>query len=499
MENWLPISLMEGNSRITIPEPELPEQESVRIANSRLIEAYRRRTMNRRDFLFQSAGLSSIAAAQNTARRQPNILFFLADDLGYQDLGCFGSQTIRTPNIDSIASKGIRFTDFYVSWPACTPSRSSILTGRYPQRNGLYDMIRNNEVNWKFQFDEESYAVSPEMTLGMDTREVTIGQALQRAGYKTAVIGKWDGGRAKRFLPTRRGFDFFYGFANTGIDYYTHERYGVPSMFRNTERIKEEGHATDLFLREATKFISDNRQNPFFLYLPFNAPHSASTFDRTTRQAPEKYLAVYPGLQGRKREYAALVTHMDDAVGEILKQLKQYGLEDNTLVVFMSDNGGENSGSNSPLRGRKAQLFEGGLRVPFIARWPGRIPENKVNREFASSLELFPTFVAAAGSKPDPQIVLDGFNLLPTLEGRAASPRKEMFWQRKGDRAARVGEWKWVDSAEGGGLFHLEQDISEKNDRSAQDPSAAGIVKSQWAQWRRQMDNSEPRGPFRDY
>ena len=159
-----------------------------------------------------------------------------------------------------MASEGTRFTDFYVSWPACTPSRSTILTGRYPQRNGLYDMIRNNEVNWKFQFDEETYATSPEMTLGMDVREVTIGQSLKTAGYATGLVGKWDGGRARRFLPLQRGFDFYYGFANTGVDYYTHERYGVPSMFRGNQRVKEEGHATDLFKRgRRSRFVDEHR------------------------------------------------------------------------------------------------------------------------------------------------------------------------------------------------------------------------------------------------
>src|SRR6185436_19051654 len=155
----------------------------------------------------------------------------LADDLGYGDLGCYGNREIRTPHLDRMAQQGVRFTSFMVSWPACTPSRGSILTGRYPQRNGLYDMIRNNEVNSGFQFDEESYAVSAEMTLGLDLQEVTIAQALRDAGYATGMVGKWDSGRARRFLPRQRGFDFFYGFANTGIDYYTHERYGVPSMF----------------------------------------------------------------------------------------------------------------------------------------------------------------------------------------------------------------------------------------------------------------------------
>src|SRR5258708_27838936 len=219
--------------------------------------------LTRRALLQSAAG--SALSAQAPGRRPPNIILIIADDMGYSDLGCYGNTAIRTPHIDRLAAEGVRFTDFTVSWPACTPSRSSILNGRYPQRNGLYDMIRNNEVNWKYQFDEQNYAPSPEMTLGLDTREVTIGQAMRRAGYATALVGKWDSGRARRFLPTQRGFDSFYGFANTGVDYYTHERYGIPSLYRNNERIKEEGHTTDLFRREALRVIEEHPDPPFFL------------------------------------------------------------------------------------------------------------------------------------------------------------------------------------------------------------------------------------------
>ena len=361
-------------------------------------------------------------------------------------------------------------------------------------------MIRNNEVNWKFPFDDESYAVSPEMTLGLDTREITIGQAMRGAGYATALIGKWDSGRARRFLPRQRGFDYFYGFANTGIDYYTHERYGVPSLFRNNERIREEGHTTDLFRREALHFIDEQRQRPFFLYLAFNAPHMASTFDRNARQVPEEYWRKYSaGAYNRKVEFAALVTQMDDAIGEMMERLRDLGLDDNTLLVFLSDNGGDAAGSNGPLRGNKAQMWEGGLRVPMMARWPGRIPAGTVNRQFATTLEFFPTFLAAAGAKPAPGVKLDGFNLLPTLEGRAPCPRKECFWQQQHGKAARVGPWKWVESGQGGGLFHLDEDIGEKRDLSAEKPDVLAMVKARWSAWRKEMDDAEPRGPFRDY
>jgi arylsulfatase A-like enzyme len=448
--------------------------------------------MTRREWLGVAAGAMNMRAAQ----QRPNIVLILADDLGYVDLGCAGDSSIHTPHIDKLASQGIRLTDFVVTWPACTPSRSSILTGRYPQRNGLYDMIRNDEVNWKHVFTEEEYAVSEEMTLGLDVREVTIGQVMKSAGYATGVFGKWDSGRAKRFLPLQRGFDSFYGFANTGIDYYTHERYGVASMFRGNERIKEEGHATDLFKREALRFIDQNQRQPFFLYLPINAPHGASTFDRSAPQVPEKYLDMYRG--DRRAQYKALITHMDDAIGEILARLDQYSLSDNTLVIFTSDNGGTGD-RNGRLRGGKATLWEGGFRVPMIARFPGRIPAGAVSDQLASTLEFLPTFAKLAGAHAPRGVRLDGFDMMPLLENRAATQRREMYWQQRGNKAARVGEWKWIESKAGGGLFHLPSDPGEQKDLSVEKPDVRAMVKEKWNAWRKEMDQSEPRGPFRDY
>lgn len=457
-------------------------------------------SITRRTLLATAAAGALRAAAPKRARR-PNIVLIVADDLGYADLGCYGNTTVRSPHLDRMAAEGVRFTDFAVSWPACTPSRGTILTGRCPQRNGLYDMIRNNEVNWKYQFDETSYAVSPEMTLGLDLREVTIGQALKKAGYATGAVGKWDSGRARRFLPLQRGFDFYYGFANTGIDYFTHERYGVPSMFRGNERVKEEGHATDLFRREALKFIGQHQAQPFFLYLAFNAPHMASTFDKKAPQVPEKYWRMYGGTSGsdRKSLHNGLITQMDDAIGDLFAELGRLGLDDHTLVLFMSDNGGSGGASNGPLRGGKSQVFEGGLRVPMMARWPGHIPKGITCTDFAMSTELFPTLLAAAGGSPPPGVKLDGFNLLPVLEGRGRSPRKEAFWEFRTDKAARMGQWKWVESRRGNGLFDLSHDLGEKRDLSAERPDVLKTLRARWAAWRKEMDASEPRGPFRDY
>jgi len=439
-------------------------------------------------------------AEHSTGTGKPNILFIVADDQGYRDLGCCGGPVIKTPNLDRLASEGVRLTDFYVTCPACTPSRGSILTGRYPQRNGLYDMIRNDLVSYGFRYDEVRYATSPEMTLGMDVREVTIAQALKQAGYLTAVVGKWDSGRARRFLPLQRGFDFFYGFANTGIDYYTHERYGIPSLFCGNERIKEKGYATDLFRRGAIRFIRQNRDRPFFLYVAFNAPHMASNFERTGAQAPEQYIRMYGEPPGsRQVRHMAAVTCMDAAVGKMLGVVAELGLERDTLIVFTSDNGGPGVGDNSPLRSGKGRMFEGGVRVPFIARWPGHIPAGTVSGEFCSTLELFPTFLAAAGAPPPEGVILDGFNMLPVLSGRAGSPRTELFWEWRYSKAARVGNFKWVESPKGGGLFDLAADIGERRDLSAEKPEVLHKLLSRWTTWKKEMDEAEPRGPFRNY
>jgi arylsulfatase A-like enzyme len=439
--------------------------------------------------------------AAEPAPRPPNVLLIVSDDQGHADLGCFGGKRIKTPNLDRLAQGGVRATNFYVTWPACTPSRGSLLTGRYPQRNGLYDMVRNDMVNYGHKYTPEEYAVSPEMTRGLDVREKTLGDVLRAAGYRTGMVGKWDMGQAKRFLPLQRGFDVFFGHGNNGIDYYTHERYGIPSLFRGNDRVREAGYATDLFRREALRFLDGAKDKPFFLYLAFNPPHSASTFEKEKLQVPEKYLKAYPNEDpaANRTKYMAMVTCMDEAIGAVLDRLDALGLDRDTLVLFFVDNGGTRVGDNGPLRGHKAQMFEGGLRVPFLARWPGKIPAGRVTDEFLSSLEVLPTVAAAAGAKLPEGVTLDGFDMLPVLQGREKSKRTEMFWQRRGDKAARVGPYKWVESAAGSGLFDLSRDPGEATDLSRAHPDVLDRVRSRWQAWRKEMDAAEPRGPFRDY
>lgn len=441
------------------------------------------------------------AAGVEKAERKPNIVLINADDLGWSTLGCYGNKKILSPNIDRLAKEGVRLTQFYVTWPACTPSRASLLTGRYPQRNGLYDMIRNDMVNYGHRYTEEEYAVSPEMTLGMDVRETTIAEVLQAAGYRTGVVGKWDGGRARRFLPLQRGFDFFYGFANTGIDYWTHQRYGIESMYRGNERIEEEGYSTDLFGREAIRFVRECGEKPFFLYLPFNAPHGASNLEKDSHQAPPETIALYSDLDPKDKvtKLYAMVTRMDEQIGLLRKQLEEQGAADRTLILFTSDNGGSGNVYNAPLRGQKGTMFEGGLRVPCIAWFPGKLPAGKVNDQFLTTLELFPTLANLAGAALPKDVTLDGFDLWPMLAAGETSPRTKMFWQRRGDKAARVGTLKWVSSAKGSGLFDLAADPSEQRDLSAERPADLKRLEAEFAAWQKEMVAAEPRGPFRDY
>jgi arylsulfatase A len=465
-----------------------------------------------------------LSAASCLAAEKPNVVLIVSDDQGYNDLGVLGDHVI-TPSLDRLAREGVRLTDFYVAWPACTPSRGAFLTGRYPQRNGIYDMIRNEAPDYGHKYTPDEYAVTWERVGGMDTREVLLPRVLKTVGYWCGIFGKWDLGVQRRFLPLQRGWDEFYGFVNTGIDYYTHERYGVPSMYRdNSPTTEDQGtYCTYLFQREALRFIRENKDRPFFLYLPFNAPHGASNLDpkiRGAAQAPDEWRKMYPELyrqegyvEGKRygepttvpnralrlTHYLGSVTAMDAAIGAVLDLLDELGLAQNTIVIFFSDNGGAGGADNSPLRGGKSQMFEGGVRVCSLVRYPKRIAPGTVNREFLTSLEIFPTVLSLAGVAPPEGVVLDGFDMLPVLAEGKPSPRKDMYWKRRSHEAARVGTWKWIRTESGTFLFDLSNDIGEKSNLAEKMPEKAAEMQAHFENWLRQMDAAEPRGPFRDY
>ena len=454
--------------------------------------------------------------------RPPNIVLIVSDDQGYNDLGVLNDELI-SPNLDRIVNEGVRLTSFYVAWPACTPSRGAFLTGRYPQRNGIYDMIRNEAPDQGHLYTPEEYAVTWERIGGMDTREILLPRMLQQAGYTCGVFGKWDLGMSRRFLPLQRGWDEFYGFVNSGIDYFTHERYGVHAMYSgNSQTHRDQGtYCTYLFEREAVRFVRENRDRPFFLYLPFNAPHGASNLDpriRSAAQAPEEYKAMYPHLDDsyvtgtrygeevqtasrskRRLEYLASITCMDDAIGSVLDLLDENELAENTIVIFFSDNGGSGGGDNSPLRGGKSRMFEGGVRVCASVRYPPRIPAGSVCDEFLTSLEWFPTLLSMNDIDPPEGVVLDGFDMLPVLAGETDSERTEMYWKRREKEAARVNDWKWVRNADGEFLFDLSEDLGEQRNLISEEPERAAEMAQHFADWMAEMAAAEPRGPFRDY
>lgn len=453
----------------------------------------------------------------------PNIMLIVSDDQGYGDLGCYGNAEIVTPNLDRLARDGVRLTNFYAAWPACTPSRASLLTGRYPQRHGLYDMLRNEAPDYGKRYTPEEYAVTFERVAGLDTREVLVSDLLQRAGYRCGMVGKWDLGMQRRFLPLARGFDDFYGFVNTGIDYFTHERYGVPSMYRGNDPTHEDRgeYSTWLFEREAARFIRDSADQPFFLYLAFNAPHGASSLDPkicSAAQATPELQAMYPKLRAtysqgtvygrpaetpsrehRRLNHMASLTGMDQSIGRLLDLLAELQLEDRTLVIFLSDNGAAANGDNGLLRGRKGDVWEGGIRVPCIVRFPGVLAGGSICDALLTALEITPTALAAAGTEAPDNITFDGRDMLPVLMKTSSSARSSMFWQRRGDKAARVGNWKWVSVGGNVGLYDLSTDPGEDQDLAEAHPEKASEMAARFEEWRQKMAASEPRGPFRDY
>jgi len=429
--------------------------------------------MDRRSFLraLPAAGMGyRLGAAPPGA---PNVLILLADDLGWHDVGFHGSE-IRTPHIDRLASEGVRFERAY-SFPVCSPTRSGLMTGRSPMRLGVaYTVIR------------------PWSQYGVPVTERFMPQAFRDAGYQTAITGKWHLGHAyKKFLPRARGFDHAYGHCNGAIDYFTHERDGGLDWNRNGKSVREEGYSTFLIGAEAERFIRQrDRARPFFLYVPFNAPHAPL-------QAPQEYLGKYESIaDGRRRSYAAMVDAMDATIGRLLATLKEEGVADNTLVLFFSDNGGPagNAATNTPLRGGKATTFEGGIRVPALMRWPGRLQAGAVSRQVLTMMDYFPTLAAACGVKPGNRLRLDGKNLWPAIRSGRAERREDLFFVVEGARQVRLavhrGEWKLVREETRGGearnyLFHIEEDPNERNDVAAKHSKLVEELAGAIAEWRK--------------
>jgi arylsulfatase A-like enzyme len=430
-------------------------------------------------------GLAALGFASRLTAAKPNIVVIISDDQGYADLGVHGCKDVPTPHIDSIAKAGTRCTSGYVSGPYCSPTRAGLMTGRYQQRFG-------HEFNPGAP-DAKSDDV------GLSLNEKTLAEKLKAAGYRTGMVGKWHLGHADKFHPLSRGFESYYGFLG-GAHTYLKPGAGLNAVVRGKEPVADIGeYLTETFGREAVDYIGKNATEPFFLYLAFNAVHGPL-------EASDKYLKRFDSIQDEKRrKYAAMLSALDDAVGAVLDKIKAAGVEDNTLVMFVSDNGGPeqvNASDNGPLRGVKATTWEGGVRVPFLVKWPGRVPAGKTYDHPVIQLDMHATALAAAGAKLDGN--LDGVDLLPYLAGQKTdAPHDALYWRFGGQMAIRAGDWKLVKAADEGGraggggaewrrqtatvegakLFNLKDDIGEQIDLAAKHPDKTKELAGKWEKW----------------
>ena len=404
--------------------------------------------------------------AEKSVARRPNLLVFITDDQGYGDVGRYGCQDIPTPNIDGLAAEGVRMTSGYVVAPLCSPSRAGFLTGRYHNRFGLVDN-----------------RLGESKTGGMDLKEKTIADVLGSAGYATGLLGKWHEGRGANgeFLPVKRGFQEFYGY------YGAFGQYFPKKMIRGEQEVAETEYCSDAYAREACAFIEKHKDKPFFLNVAFNAPHYVMQAKPALK---ERFKDIPNEL---RRTYAAVITSLDEAVGRVMAKLKETGLDQDTLVVFISDNGDGGAppygGSNKPLRGGKSQLFEGGIRTPQIWRWSGVLPKGKVYDEPVISMDIMASAVAAAGlTAPAP---LDGVNVVPYLKGeKTGAPHEFLFWKFGGRGVVRRGNWKLMMGESAGGkmeLYDLAADISEANNVAEQHGEIVTDLKKAYVDWNSQL------------
>jgi arylsulfatase A-like enzyme len=421
-------------------------------------------------------------------RTSPNLIIILADDLGNADVGFNGCKDIPTPNIDRIAQNGVHFTSGYVSYCVCSPSRAGLLTGRYQDRFGYCRNIlfAPNDPN-----------------MGLPLSEETLADVLKKANYKSLAIGKWHLGAHESLHPLKRGFNDFYGFLGGGHNYFPdnftlndpyeakneYDSYRI-KLLRNLERVDEKEYLTDAFSREAVSYIEKNKDNPFFIYLAYNAPHSPL-------QATEKYLSRFSHMkEGKRKTYAAMVSAVDDGVGLVLAKLDKLKLTENTIVVFLSDNGGpenDNGSNNGILRGQKGDLFEGGIRVPFAMRWPAQIKAGQTFDKPVISLDVFASVIAQTKIQVKTKNKIDGVNLIPFLTGeKIEAPHAYLFWRKFDAKtyAIRKGNEKMIlKSGPEEMLFDLGQDISEQNNLSAERKETIKRLSGDLRKWESELKN----------
>lgn len=395
---------------------------------------------------------------------RPNVLLILADDLGYSDLGCYGSRNIRTRALDSLARGGLRFTNCYSNAPVCSPTRAALMTGRYQQRLGIEYVFYGQRTAGR----------------GLSPSEPTLPALLKHAGYRTGMVGKWHLGAEDDFAPNRHGFDEFFGFRNSDHDYYSHRNIdGSPDLYENDSPVRRDGYSTDLFGSRAVDFVRRQKTEPFFLYAAFNAPHWP--FQPPSR--PNDVRTRETWLNGDRAGYVEMVRSLDSNIGRILAALPS-----NTLVVFTNDNGGERLSDNGPFSHHKFTLWEGGIRVPAILRWPGRIPRGQTTARPAITMDFTATILAAAGvASPRP---LDGIDLLQP------DRQRNLFWRYQHSpirqKAVLSGAWKLLQDAGYDLLFDLHSDPGERRDLAYRHPDVVTRLKAQLAQWEAEMAAARP-------
>jgi arylsulfatase A-like enzyme len=397
------------------------------------------------------------------AAERPNFVIIMADDLGYGDIGCFGSQRIRTPHLDRLANGGMRLTDFHSSGAVCSPTRAGLMTGRYQQRAGIPAVIVAD-------------ATRPTHPHGIQDRETTFAELLTDAGYQTAIFGKWHLGYYKAYNPVRHGFGQFRGYISGNVDFFSHiDQAGRLDWWRDDNIDDEPGYTTHLITRHTVDFINANKDKPFCVYVPYEPPHYPyqGPNDKPIRAIGKGRNRAETGQskQDVQRAYKEMVEEMDNGVGKIIAALRRHELDRRTLVMFFSDNGATQQGSNGPLRGQKGQVWEGGHRVPCIAWWPGKIQAGSKSQEVTISLDVMPTILSAADIAAPADLRLDGVSLLPVLTDGASLGARKLFWGHNKSRAMRDGVWKLVTQAPGQkqpGLFNLKDDLAEQNDLAQQ-------------------------------
>ena len=437
-----------------------------------------RRTLLRQAAAGAIALSSSIRGAfGQPASRRPNIVFILADDLGYADVACYGRPDLQTPNVDRLAATGVRFLQAYANSAVCTATRVALITGRYQYRLpiGL----------------EEPLATAG--TVGLPPEEPTLASLLRKAGYATTLVGKWHLGRLPKFGPLLSGYDHFYGFRGGAVDYYSHAGTDQKAdLWDDDVPVEQAGYLTDLLGARAEEVIRRYTQSrqPFFLSLHFNAPHwpwEAPGDEAESTRIRGTNLFHFDG--GTQKTYQRMIEQMDLQIGRVLASLERAAVLDNTIVVFTSDNGGERFADTWPFTGRKTELLEGGLRIPSIISWPARLPKGQTSNQVAITMDWVPTLLAAAGASPEPAHPTDGIDLLPSLTGAVPAVPRKLFWRFKGNaqRAARDGDYKFLKILDNTFLFNVVEDPMERANLKLRLPVVYQRLVDDWHAWNETM------------